>query len=134
MFYAIQWTWGLLENLIGLIVYLALSKHERFRYGKAFGTRIPMSWGGNFSLGMFIFVCPNQPQEIYQHELGHCYQNNIFGILKPFLVSIPSVFRFYVLGGRYMTQEKYLSVWFEGQASELGKKKYEENQKTTEKK
>ena len=123
MFYFIQWTWGLLENLVGLIVYLAFIKHERFRYGKAFGTRLPKTWGGNFSLGMFIFVCPDMPDEIYYHELGHCYQNCYFGILKPFLVSIPSVFRFYVLGGRKMTQEKYLSVWFEGQASRIGKEK-----------
>lgn len=124
MFYIIQWTWGLLENLIGLAVYLALIKRRKYRVGKAFATSLPDTWGGNFSLGMFVFLCDDQIDRIIAHELGHCYQNLIFGVLKPFLVSIPSVFRFYVLKGRYMTIEEYESVWFEGQATRIGLKHF----------
>ena len=127
MFYIIQWTWGLLENIIGLIVYIRFRKQTHLRVGKTFATYLPKIGVGNFSLGMFIFVEKRASNLSIAHEVGHCYQNNYYGIFKLFVVSIPSVIRFWLFGGRFMTWDKYNEAWFEGQATKIGKKLFQLN-------
>lgn len=121
MFYVIQWTWGLFENLIGLVAFVVFVDKPHYKNGKSVATILPYHLG-NFSLGMFVFVEENSSAYIMKHELGHCYQNCIFGILKPFLVSIPSVIRYWLFGGKDMTKEQYEKAWFERQATKLGTK------------
>ena len=127
MFYVIQWTWGLLENIIGLAVYLFFHKQTHFKVDKAIATLLPIKGKGNFSLGMFIFIEENQRDITIAHEVGHCYQNCYYGIFKPFIVSIPSVIRFWVFKGNVMTWDRYNKVWFEGQATKIGKKLFQIN-------
>ena len=58
LFYLIQFTWGLPQNLVGLIGYLILYKKNRHeRYQNAFFTLVDTdkSFGG-ISLGVFIFI------------------------------------------------------------------------------
>ena len=77
----------------------------------------------------FFFLCDERDREsIKCHEFGHAVQNCYWGILMPFVICIPSAIRYWYR--RYMTSVKkipestlpdYDSVWFEGQATRLGK-------------
>lgn len=124
MFYLIQWTWGLIENLWGLVVFLIFIWRPHFKNGKSVATTIPFKLG-NFSIGMFVFVEENSSAYIMKHELGHCYQTLYFGILKIFIVNIPSFFRYWFMGGKNMTREQYEKAWFERQATRLGTKYFQ---------
>ena len=62
LFYLVQFTWGLPQNLVGGIGYLILKnkyKHERFH--NAFVTYVPHDNFGGVSLGIFIFMNPDRP-------------------------------------------------------------------------
>ena len=59
LFYLVQFTWALPQNLVGGIGFLALRKkykHERFN--NAFVTYVPHDNFGGVSLGIFIFMNP----------------------------------------------------------------------------
>ena len=123
MYYLLQLTWGLLENLIGFMVFFIFIKEPHKCEGKVIQTTLPYSCG-SFSLGMFVFLEKYSSSRLVAHEIGHSYQNIIFGPLKPFLVSIPSVIRFWLFGGRHLDWDAYNKAWFEGQATKLGIKHY----------
>ena len=94
LFYAVQWTWGLPVNLIGLIVYLcAYKKCRHERYKNAFISYVPWKQGG-LSLGLFIFMADNRPDgwtnNTRIHEYGHTIQCLLLGPLYWFVVGIPS--------------------------------------------
>jgi hypothetical protein len=68
----------------------------------------------------------NATEYTKQHEVGHSVQNCFFGPLMPFIVSIPSVIRYWY---RRIRREigkppktTYDSVWYEGTATTLGNK------------
>ena len=69
LFYLIQFTWGLPQNLVGLIGYLILYKKNRHeRYQNAFFTLVDTdkSFGG-ISLGVFIFI-NGKKDENWKHD------------------------------------------------------------------
>lgn len=90
--------------------------HDLFRSKKA---------SGAFSCGPFTVTPPYQSRGLLSHEAGHAIQNIMYGPLMPFIVSLPSVIRFY---HRARIQKKnpqaqlsdYDSIWFEAQATKLG--------------
>ncbi|MGI6773552.1 MAG: hypothetical protein GX264_03370 [Clostridiales bacterium] len=95
LFYLIQFTWGLPQNLAGLIGYLILSRkneHERFNY--AVVTYVAKENFGGVSLGIFIFMNsrPNMDwrHDTRIHEYGHTIQSLLLGPLYFFVVGIPS--------------------------------------------
>ena len=84
LFYLIQFTWALPQNLVGGIGYLALRKkykHERFN--NAFITYVPHDNFGGVSLGIFIFMNPDRPADRVHdtriHEYGHTIQSLLLG-------------------------------------------------------
>ncbi|MBR3295188.1 MAG: hypothetical protein IKI62_02900 [Clostridia bacterium] len=93
MFRLIQFTWGLPQNLLGLILFLIYHRcrRETFRCAKI------TYWksDGGLSLGMFIFL-PDDVEEgkrldfFRYHEYGHSIQSLILGPLYLFIVGIPS--------------------------------------------
>lgn len=138
LFYIISFTWGFLASFIGMIILLFTLVIGKVKtcagrlYGilpKAFGS----GWG--FSIGCFFFIaydCYESHKEdrniviklLMCHEMGHTLQNIIFGPLTLFIVTIPSVIRFWYRQG-FKDPDKlkpYESIWFEGQASHFGKK------------
>lgn len=130
LFYFIQFTWGIVMNLIGVIVYLILSfKHPKFKFGNSLGVVVGENWGG-LSLGIFIFCGKNNiTHHLKCHESGHGIQNLFMGPLFPFLVGIPSVIRYWYRELKYYRKGRspktfYDSIWFEGQATKLGTKYY----------
>lgn len=96
LFYLIQFTWALPQNLVGCIAYLILSrkyKHERFH--NAFITYISKKNFGGVSIGIFIFINPDKKEawlhDTRIHEYGHTIQSLVLGPLFPFVIALPSV-------------------------------------------
>ena len=90
----LQWTWGILQNLAGLFVFLLNFRREH----RIFHGAVITSWnnpGYSTGLGMFIFMSENIPEEDYKrtlvHEYGHTVQSAILGVLFLPVVGIPSM-------------------------------------------
>lgn len=123
MYYVIQWTWGLIMNIIGFFVFIfaKICKWPIKKYRKAIEIICPSNKIGGVSLGMFIMRGARQ-HAVMPHEYGHSIQNLRFGPAFLFVIGIPSFIR---CGYRTIFKNKqfppYDSIWFEGQATELGK-------------
>lgn len=99
LFALVQWTWGLLQNIVGLIVLLLMGKQKRYRYRGALVTRFGENklfrQSGAFSLGTFIFIPDTWGDESCKrtvvHEYGHSIQSLILGPLYLPAVGLPSV-------------------------------------------
>jgi hypothetical protein len=127
MYYVIQWTWGILMNIVGLGAFIiALFKHweiDMYRNAVRITTNDP-SYGG-VSLGMF-FVVGTKSDSLSQHEYGHTIQNLEWGILFPFVIGLPSLIRCAYLNKKYYDKNlkapvEYDDAWFEGQATTYGR-------------
>ena len=69
LFYLVQWTWGIIQNLLGLIFFLFLvRRNHRVFHGAAITT---WKLGSSLSLGMFIFAARPYDLKLIQHEYGH---------------------------------------------------------------
>ena len=123
MYYLLQWTWGLLENIIGGIVFLVLIGKPHFKYKKCIATVYSETNNGSFSLGMFIFL-GRKYETVIDHEYGHTLQNMMFGIAKPFIVSIPSIVRYWYKELISHKWDDYDDIWFENHATKIGSKRY----------
>lgn len=98
----LQWTWGILQNLIGLGIFLWHIKSRHFLYHGAVAT----VWASEkFSLGMGMFIFMRKPRKgediteiptsgnfatTLVHEYGHTIQSVILGLLYLPVISIPS--------------------------------------------
>lgn len=88
----LHFIWGLPQNLIGLILYIALApKHSHKRYKQAYVCEMPKSWGGGVSLGMFVFVSNIDNEKTIKHEYGHSIQSMILGVLYLLVIGLPSI-------------------------------------------
>ena len=95
LFYLIQFTWGLPQNLAGLIGYLILApKHKHERFHNAIITYVEKKNFGGVSLGIFIFINPGKREDWLHdtriHEYGHTIQSLLLGPLYFFVIGIPS--------------------------------------------
>ena len=143
LYYVLNFTWGLLANIIGGVVFLCTlpirlpRKKNTFLWAiqnnlNAGPTKIrdDLSYGWGFSLGIFFFVSNGAYNSVSlcSHEFGHSCQNALFGPFHLFLVEIPSAIRFWCR----MLQEhrnkslktKYDDIWFEGSATKTGANVY----------
>jgi hypothetical protein len=96
-FWLIQCTWGFILTFIGAITTLSLiiagKKPQITKY--AVCTKIGKG-GCAFTLGGFIFMNEDASDDILRHEYGHTIQNLMFGPLCPFIVTFPSIIRFWL--------------------------------------
>lgn len=94
LYYLIQWTWGLPQNLLGLMLTLKYRKCRKEWYHGALITYHNEGWGG-ISLGMFIIIREkageNWIHEAKIHEYGHSVQSLLLGPLYLFVIGIPSM-------------------------------------------
>ena len=88
VFWLIQWTWGLVQNVLGALLTLALIRRPRTRFLGAVVTHWPL-WG-SMSLGMFLFLGRDE-QSVLVHEFGHAVQSCILGPLYLPVVGLPSL-------------------------------------------
>lgn len=132
LFYLIQFTWGILMNLIGLLVsiFMLITFHKPHRIGPSFYFVCRNLEGFGFEIGIFFVVgADSEDKYIITHEAGHGIQNMIFGPFMLFIVSIPSTIRYWYREIKYYNKGleptvDYDAIWFEGQATRLGNKYY----------
>ena len=126
LFRAVQWTWGLPQTLLGLLVLLAHWDCRREEHRGAVAVR----WGRptGLSLGMFLFLPPSEDRWYLLHEYGHSLQSLLLGPLYLPLVALPSVFwcRFPPLRRLWTSgRVAYDAVYPENWATAWGKAKKE---------
>ncbi|MDO5444421.1 MAG: hypothetical protein Q4F31_02240 [Eubacteriales bacterium] len=131
-FYFRSFTWGLPVNVGGALIAAVLLSAgvEPHRFGRCIQFDIGKNWGGG-SLGVFMFTCRNASKRLKEHEHGHGLQNCYYGPFMPLLVNVPSSLRFWYRKAvqRLVPEKKlppYDSIWFEAEATRIGKE-YIEN-------
>ncbi len=118
LFYLWQFTYGILQNLIGLgmlAVYKAKgAKSEWFH--NALITYIDRKNFGGVSLGMFIFVNAKRKgddlHDLKIHEYGHTVQTMILGPLWLLVIAVPSFIWCGVPAFVKMRKEKNISYYW----------------------
>ena len=128
VFYLLTFTWGLPFTLLGLFaaLFLRLRGNKPKKHGYCFYFEAGEHWGG-INLGLFFIVDKHNSKAIRNHEHGHAVQNCYLGPFMLFVVALPSLlrsrYRAYLIekkGVDARTLPPYDSVWFEGQATQLG--------------
>ena len=116
-----QWTWGLPQTVIGLVIYLICRNcpHDRYR-----GTVVTY-WKnrGSLGVGMFLFLGCDDPQ-VRVHEYGHSVQSLFLGPLFLPVIGIPSFVWCNFPACRRLRKEKgisYYSFYPERNANFLGR-------------
>lgn len=125
LYYVLNYTWGILMSLIGIVVTLVLLpfvKPEKFNLTYCF--KIKKSWGGATIGAMFIRDTTSW-QQLSCHEFGHTFQNCLLGPLTPILVGIPSTIRYWYRHFKYERKgvtppTAYDDIWFERSATHIG--------------
>ncbi len=132
----VQWTWGILQNLLGSVVFLLNCKNKHYFYHGALVT----VWKSksSVSIGMFVFITEEPyfyeklkdhytKQELSQrllvHEYGHTIQSLILGPLYLIAMGIPSTLWGFLPSLNRMRAEKqisYFSFFTEKWANHLG--------------
>lgn len=130
----VQCTWGILQTLLGFVVFLLHYKNKHFRYHGAIIT----VWEPktSVSLGLFVFVT-SEPffapkyegkistvelsNRLLVHEYGHTIQSLILGPLYLIVIGIPSTLWGF-LGGKKRRDEQvpYGAFFTEKWANQLG--------------
>ena len=82
-----QWTWGLPQNLAGLVLYAAHRKDRHYNHEGAMVTIWDRKDG--ISLGKFIFAPDDE--KLLSHEYGHTKQSLVLGPFYLIVVGIPSI-------------------------------------------
>ena len=131
-FWVLTFTWGIIGTLFGLIAYFFVSVIAKKQIrGVYYGYRYIQfgdNWGG-LEGGPVFFVAMNMghdwTEHTKHHEIGHSFQNAIYGPFALLLIMIPSAIRYWVF--RYRTKHgkqnpEYDSAWFEQSATDLGDK------------
>ena len=125
IFWLIQLTWGIITNIIGLLIstVLILTGNKPNKFHQTIYFEIGKNWGG-FNMGFCTVVSKNPSKDLLQHEHGHFIQNFYFG---PFMIfiQIASASRYWIRRWQRKkgkTLKPYDSIWFEGQATKLGEK------------
>lgn len=117
LFYLIQWTYGIIQNLLGLIVFLffIFKKHHIYRCS------VITVWNfkNSLSLGMFIFSNDINNLYIIKHEYGHSIQSLILGPFWLLIIGIPSILWCSLFSLRIIKNIDYYSFYSERWANKL---------------
>lgn len=92
LFTILQCTWGLIQTLLGAVIFIKLRKYPHERYRGCIDTRWNLSSG--LSLGLFIFTPSEENDDVRKirvHEYGHCIQSLVLGPLYPLIGMISIV-------------------------------------------
>ena len=92
LYVLLQYSWGLLQNLVGTAVFLLYLRRPHFRYRGAVVTIWPVK-SGSMSMGRYLFLDPSwtpADQRLLAHEYGHTYQSLLLGPLYLFVIGLPS--------------------------------------------
>ena len=129
LFYIWQFTYALIQNIMGLIMYLSYKSKgaESEWYHNALVTYIDKKNFGGVSLGMFIFINKFREgdwrHDTRIHEYGHTVQSLILGPLWLFVIALPSIIWCNAPVFRKMRKEKgvsYYNAYCEGWSNVCG--------------
>ena len=129
-----QCTWGILQTLLGLVLFLRYYKAKHYSYHGAIITE----WNSNtsISLGLFVFVSAEPffvkkfegqfsikelSNRLLVHEYGHTIQSLMLGPLYLIVIGIPSTLWGFLMGKkRKEKQIPYGTFFTEKWANSLG--------------
>ena len=130
----VQCTWGILQTMLGFVIFMKHFKNKHFRYHGAIIT----VWESksSMSLGLFVFVTSapyfakkfegeisvrELSNRLLVHEYGHTIQSLILGPLYLIVIGIPSTLWGF-LGGKKRRDEQipYGAFFTEKWANHLG--------------
>ena len=93
----LQWTWGIVQNLVGLAVMACVRAGHPERRPFRFHGAVVVPWGrGGASMGMGMFIFFGHRSEadaarLLVHEYGHTIQSILLGPLYLPVIGLPSV-------------------------------------------
>ncbi len=136
LYVVVQWTWGFIQSLFGLVLLLLNKNCTHYLYHGAVVT----VWNGksSVSLGMFVFITDepffskkfeNQytkeelSKRLLVHEYGHTIQSLILGPLYLVVIGMPSTLWGFLPSfnqKRHKKQLSYFSFFTEKWANTLG--------------
>lgn len=130
LFWVIQWTWGLIENIIGFLIFVVMvcTGHKPQKIGQMVYFEAGGKYWGGFNMG-FVAVVNKEPlHSTLRHEHGHFIQTIYFGpLMLP--LQLASAIRYWYrrLLKKFKPKKAaylpdYDAWWFEGQATKLGDK------------
>lgn len=129
LYYFLQWTWGIVQNLAGSLVFLLLTAVNPRRETRSFFGAAVVKWRlrSSMGLGMFIFLSDKAflPQPLMVHEFGHTLQSVILGPLFIPVIGIPSLLWAALPGFEKLRIRKnlsYFSFYCEKWANRLGQR------------
>lgn len=128
LFYLIQFTWGLPQNLAGAFWFLCCLRKPHSRYHGAIVTRVrKKNFSGGWTFGCFIFLTeplsPRSEHDLLIHEYGHTVQSLILGPVWSFVIGLPSMLWCNLPMFQRLRREKgipYSRLYCEGWANRLG--------------
>lgn len=136
LYYFLHYTWGLLYTLLGWCILGFIKvffKKYLVEYSKIGPCRYIMlldNWGG-LELGVNFLIADNMGEywtyHLKCHEMGHTFQNAIYGPFAIFLIYIPSAIRYWYQEFRSIKNKQnknYDCIWFEESATDIGHKYY----------
>ena len=125
IYYSLQMTWGILQNVLGLFVWLYVlatgPKEKRHFFYGALVTRWKSK--ASMSLGMFLFLGTDD-ERVIVHEYGHSIQSLILGPFYLPVIGIPSFIWAnspHYIRNRKRGRYKYTSFYPEKWANHLGR-------------
>lgn len=126
----LQATWGILQNLGGLMWFLRYLGRPHSRYHGAVVTRVHRRhFRGGWTLGAFIFLTdnlsPRAEHDILIHEYGHTVQSIILGPAWPFVIGLPSMLWCNLPPLKRLRRKRHIAyedLYCEGWATRLGAK------------
>lgn len=125
IYYSLQMTWGILQNVLGLFVWLYVlatgPKEKRHFFYGALVTRWNLK--ASMSLGMFLFLGTDD-ERVIVHEYGHSIQSLILGPFYLPIIGIPSFIWAnspHYIRNRKRGRYKYTSFYPEKWANHLGR-------------
>lgn len=123
LFMSVQCTWGIVQTLMGAVVFFKLLRCPH----KVYRGCIDTSWdsGGGMSLGLFIFTPNNETdraEKVRVHEYGHCIQSIVLGPLYLIVALISVIWANlpYFVKLRREKQIPYTACFVESWASRWG--------------
>lgn len=130
LWYLLQFTWALPQNLAGALRFLCCLRKKHGLYHGAILTRVRRKrFRGGWTLGCFIFLTepltPEEEHDLLIHEYGHTVQSLILGPFWSLMIGLPSTLWCRLPCFRRLRQRKglsYSSLYCEGWASALGEK------------
>ena len=92
IYYFLQFSWGIIQNVIGLLLWLLLFIKNPSRKRKMYYGSLVSKWDYTKSLSLCIFIfLGSDDLRILRHEYGHSIQSLILGPFYLIVIGIPSL-------------------------------------------